>query len=162
MDQPPNTSAAILSYSPTFNNGVPSDTTAGMLSRVGTVIGQNPKAVFLLGGVNDYPLGLTRAQSRDNIVAICNACLAAGIPVYVEGILPVGPGYPNYGGAGVMNAEAAERNAMIQAALPVGATSIDWGGTLTSGDWTGDQIHLSASGYTKMAAALAAYVDLYR
>ncbi|MBK8161549.1 MAG: hypothetical protein IPK59_23330 [Rhodospirillaceae bacterium] len=162
MDQSPNASATILDYSPTFNNGVPSDTTAGMLSRVGTVIGQNPQAIFLLGGVNDYPLGLTRAQTRDNIVAICNACLAAGIAVYVEAILPVGPGYPNYGGAGVMNAEAAERNAMVQSALPVGATWIDWGGTLTSGDWTGDQIHLSASGYVKMNAALASYVDLYR
>lgn len=162
MDQSPNASATILSYSPTINAGVPSDTTAGMLSRVGSLIAQNPKAVFLLGGVNDYPLGLTRAQTRDNVVAICNACLTAGIPIYVEGILPVGPGYPNYGGAGVMNAEATERNAMIQAALPAGAHWIDWGSTLTSGDWTGDQIHLSASGYTKMASALAAYVDLYR
>lgn len=162
MDQPPNTSAAILSYSPTFNAGVGSSTTSGMLSRTASLIAQNPKAVFILGGVNDYPLGLTRAQTRDNLVAIASACLAAGVVPYVEGILPVGPGYALYGGAAAMNAEASARNAMTQAALPAGAHWIDWGSTLTSGDWTGDQIHLSASGYVKMNAALAAYVDLYR
>lgn len=162
MDQSPNASASILSYSPTFNHGVPSDTTAGMLSRVADAIATGADAMFILGGVNDYPLGLSREQTRDNLVAIANACLAADVVPYVQGILPVGPGYPNYGGAAVMNAEATERNAMIQAALPVGATWIDWGSTLTSGDWTGDQIHLSASGYVTMASALAAYVDLHR
>lgn len=162
MDQSPNSSGSILSYSPTLNYGTPSDTTSGMLSRVSSVINANPKAVFVLGGVNDYPLGLTRAQTRDNLVAIANAFLAADVVPYIEGILPVGPGYPNYGGASAMNAEASARNAMISAALPSGAQWIDWGGTLTSGDWTGDQIHLSSSGYSKMNTALAPYVDLHR
>lgn len=162
MDQPPNASASILGYSPTFNHGVPSDTTAGLLSRISTVLATGADAIFVLGGVNDYPLGLSREQTRDNLVAIANACLAADVVPYVQGILPVGPGYPNYGGAGVMNAEKDARNSMIAAALPAGAQWINWGGALTSGDWTGDQIHLSSSGYVKMNAALASYVDLYR
>lgn len=162
MDQAPNSSAEILNYWPTYNHGVGNSTTSGMLSRVGDMLAQNPRAVFVLGGVNDYPLGLSRAQTRDNIITIVNACTEAGVIPYVEGILPVGPGYASYGGAGVMNAEKDARNAMIQAALPVGVTWIDWGGTLSSGDWTGDQIHLTAAGYGKMNSALATYVDLHR
>lgn len=162
MDQSPNASGSILSYSPTFNYGQPSDTTAGMLSRVGSVVASNPEAVFILGGVNDYPLGLTQAQTRDNLADIAQAFLDEGIVPYVQGILPVGPGYPNYGGASVMNAEATARNTMIQGALPGGAVWVDWGSTLTTGDWTSDQIHLTSSGYSKMNTAMASYVDLYR
>lgn len=164
MDQAPYTSENLLSFAPTFNSGVGSSTTAGMLSRLPDLIALKPKAVFILGGVNDYPLGLSRQQTVDNIVAIVNACVAAGVIPYVEAILPVGPGYGLYGGAAVMNAEIAARNAMIHTALlPIkGGQWIDWSGQVTTGDWTGDNIHLSASGYSKMTAALAPYIKLYR
>lgn len=164
MDQSPASSEAIFGFVPTFNFGSPSATTAVMLSQVATLIAQKPKAVMILGGVNDYPLGLSRQQTVDNIVAIVEACMAAGVVPFVQGILPVASTYSLYGGAAVMNAEIAARNALIhEALLPLkGGQWIDWGATLAPGDWLGDAIHLSASGFTKMATALAPYVNLYR
>lgn len=164
MDQPPFNSTALLNFTPTFNAGAGSATTAAMLTALPNLITFKPKAIFILGGVNDYPLGLSREQTRDNIVAMVNACMAADVIPYVEGILPVAPNYTLYGGATVMNAEAAARNAMIRAALlPLkGGQWIDWGSTLTGGDWQGDGIHLTAAGYAKMYAALSPYLNLYR
>ena len=60
---------------------------------------------FVLYWRERYPVGLTRQQTVDNILGIVRKFCDSGITVYVEGILPVGPGYPNYGGASVMNAE---------------------------------------------------------
>lgn len=164
MDQSPHASADILSFSPTFNGGVGSSTTAGMLMRLPDLIALKPKAIFILGGVNDYPLGLPRQTTVDNIVEMVAMCLAAGVIPYVEAILHVAWNYPNYGGSAVMNAEISARNAMIRSALlPLkGGQWINWGGALSSGDWLGDGIHLTASGYVKMNAALAAYINLYR
>jgi len=164
MDQPPYTSQSILNFSPTFNSGAGSSTTAGMFARTSALIGQKPKAVMILGGVNDYPLGLSVQQTVDNILAIVTACRDAGVVPFVQAILPVGPGYSNYGGASVMNAEIAARNAAVHSALlPIKCGQwVDWSGQVTSGDWTSDNIHLSAQGYAKMAAALAPYINLYR
>jgi len=164
MDQAPNASATLLGFMPTFNFGAPSSTTTGMLSRLSSLIALKPKAVFILGGVNDYPLGVSRDDTVSNIVAMVNACLDAGIIPFVETILPVAPGYPLYGGGAAMNAEIAARNALIhQALLPIkGGQWVDWGGRLATGDWISDGIHLSAPGFAKMASAIAPYVDLYR
>lgn len=164
MDQAPLMSQSILGFSPTFNAGAGSSTTAGMFERTSALIGQKPKAIFILGGVNDYPLGLSVQQTVDNILAIVTACRDAGVVPFVQAILPVGPGYSNYGGASVMNAEIAARNAAVHSALlPIKCGQwVDWSGQVTSGDWTSDNIHLSAQGYAKMAAALAPYINLYR
>lgn len=165
MDQNGNSSAAIFDFSPTFNAGVGSDTTAGMLSRLPALIALKPKAIFILGGVNDIALGLTRDQTRDNIIAMVNACMAADVIPYVEAILPVAPGYPNYGGATVMNAEIAARNTVNHAALKSlkGGQWIDWGPSLIAADYvSGDFIHLLASGYVKRATALNPLINLYR
>lgn len=164
MDQPPYSSATILGFTPTFNAGVGSDTTTGMRSRLSALINLKPKAIFILGGVNDYPLGIPRQTTVDNIAAMVTTCMQADVIPYVEGILPVAPSYPLYGGASVMNAEITARNVMIRdALLPLkGGQWINWGSTLASGDWVGDGIHLSASGYAKMQTALAPYLNLYR
>lgn len=164
MDQAPNTSATILGFMPTFNFGAPSSTTAGMRDRLPSLLAIKPKAVFILGGVNDYPLGLSRQTTVENIVAIVDTCRDAGVIPFVEAILPVASTYSNYGGPAVMNAEIAARNALIhEALLPLkGGQWIAWGDQLAPGDWLSDGIHLSASGFGKMATALAPYVDLYR
>lgn len=164
MDQAPASSEGLLGFAPTFNFGSPSATTTVMLSQVPALLDLKPKAVMVLGGVNDYPLAVPRQTTVDNIVAIVDACMAAGVVPFVQGILPVASTYTLYGGAAVMNAEIAARNALIyEALLPLkGGQWLDWGATLAPGDWLGDSIHLSASGFAKMATALAPYVDLYR
>lgn len=164
MDQAPYASATLLSFTPTFNFGAPSSTTAGMRDRLASLLAMKPKAVFILGGVNDYPLNLSRQNTVENIVAIVGACREAGVISFVEAILPVASTYSNYGGPAVMNAEIAARNALIHDALrPLkGGQWINWGDQLAPGDWLPDGIHLSASGFGKMAAVMAPYVGLYR
>lgn len=164
MDQAPASSEGLLGFAPTFNFGSPSATTTVMLSQVPALLDLKPKAAMILGGVNDYPLSVPRQTTVDNIVAMVGACMTAGVIPLVQGILPVASTYALYGGAAVMNAEIAARNALIhEALLPLkGGQWIDWGGTLAPGDWLGDSIHLSAAGFAKMAAALGPYVDLYR
>lgn len=140
------------------NFGIGSDTTAGMLSRIADVLDSQPNAVFVMGGVNDITLGLTREQTRDNLVALVTQIQAAGIPAYVEAITPVTDNYGNPSHASAFNAEIDARNAMIGPAVTAaGATFINWRSSLSSVDFSSDGIHYTASGKAKRAAALSSY-----
>lgn len=152
----------LLSYTPVVNGGVRSETTSEILLRVPTLLANNkPRACFIEGGVNDISLNFTQAQTIANIKQIIALCLAAGATTYVQAILPLGAGYAGPGH--VNNTAINNLNTAIKAALITipGGNYMSFGSVLSGADWT-DGIHLSASGFTKWAAALAPYVNLYR
>lgn len=161
-DNSPNSWASIIGFTPVYNGGVPSDTTTGMLSRLPMLLSTyRPKAVFLLGGVNDLSLSIPQATTISNIQQIVAKATAAGATVYVQAILPVSAAYS--GSPNVTNATITARNTAIHNAILTtnGAQWISWGAALSSGDYA-DGIHLVTSGFTKWGAALAPYINLYR
>ena len=158
LDQGGRSSSTIFGFSPTFNYGVPSDTTTGMLSRVDALIALKPKQIYLLGGVNDY--SLPEATTVSNILAIIDKCNAADIPIIVQGILPVSA---SYSGPTNNTAITSRKNAIHAAILNYkGGQWLDWGATLNSSDYQSDGIHLNASGFIKWNAALSSYINLNR
>lgn len=158
LDQGGSSSFTIFGFSPTFNYGVPSDTTTGMLSRVDALIALKPKQIYLLGGVNDY--SLPEATTVSNILAIIDKCNAADIPIIVQGILPVSA---SYSGPTNNTAITSRKNAIHAAILNYkGGQWLDWGATLNSSDYQSDGIHLNASGFIKWNAALSSYINLNR
>lgn len=157
LDQGSNSSATIYNFTPTFNYGVPSDTTTGMLSRTDSLIALKPKMVFLLGGVNDYSLPETTTVA--NILAIIDKFNAADIPVIVEGILPVSL---SYSGPTNNTAINSRKNAVHSAILNYkGGLWLDYGSIFDASDYI-DGIHLNAAGLAKQANARAAYINLNR
>jgi acyl-CoA thioesterase-1 len=75
------------------NEGISGDTTAGGLSRVGTVTDLAPKIVILELGGNDGLRGLPLASTRANLDEIVQALRKSGAKIVLAGItLP-----PNYG-----------------------------------------------------------------
>jgi len=61
-----------------INQGVNSNNTAQMLARLPAILAANPKAIFLLGGVNDITTGLSRTDTVNNIQSMISLCQAAG------------------------------------------------------------------------------------
>lgn len=161
-DTAPNSWATTLGFTPIINGGVPSDTTTGMLSRLPTLLSTyKPRAVFLLGGVNDLSLGVPEVTTVSNIKQIISLSIAAGAVIYVQAILPVASCYsasPN-----VTNSTITTRNAAIHAGVlsVAGGQWINWGASLTNFDYA-DCIHLVTSGYTKWNNAITPYINLYR
>jgi len=111
-DNAPNSWASILNYSPIINAGVPSDTTTGMLSRLTTLLNTyKPKAIFVLGGVNDLSLGIAQATTVSNIQQIIALSVSKGAVVFIQAILPVSASYS--GSPNVTNTTINARNAAI-------------------------------------------------
>lgn len=165
MDQGSNTSADILSISPTYNAGLGSDVTCNMLTRLPGLIASKPKIIMFMGGVNDTALGVAQATTVGCIGTFIDDTIAAGIIPVVQGVLPVAASYPNYGGAGVMNPKIAALNAAIKTMLATkkGGLFLNWGSTLVPGDYLSDGIHLNrAGGYVKMSNAQSPILDLIR
>ncbi|PLX33687.1 MAG: arylesterase [Clostridiales bacterium] len=63
-----------------INKGVNGDTTGGMLSRFNEdVLKENPKAVILMGGANDFIVGEPASRVKANISSMAYQSLARGI-----------------------------------------------------------------------------------
>lgn len=144
-----------------INQGVNSNNTAQMLSRLPAILAADPKAIFLLGGVNDITTGLSRAQTVSNIQSMISLCQAAGKPIYVQAIFFV---TPNYANSASFNAEIDARNSLIQAAVSGAGAGVTWlnsRGALSNSDFQADGIHPNFTGDTKWAADIAPYTSLY-
>ena len=70
---------------PVKNLGHSGDTTAAMLARFEhDVLPFAPRVLLIMGGVNDYRVGIDAAKSVDNLIALREKCAAHGItPVFL-------------------------------------------------------------------------------
>jgi len=79
-----------------LNDGVSGDTSAGGLDRVDWILGDKPDIVLLELGANDALRGIDPASTEKNLAAIVEKIKAAGIPVWIIGIMAprnLGPDY---------------------------------------------------------------------
>lgn len=145
-----------------INQGVNSNNTAQMLARLPAILAANPKAIFLLGGVNDITTGLSRTDTVNNIQSMISLCQAAGKPIYVQAIFFVTSNYPSYVS---FNNEIDARNALIQAMVASAGGGVTWlnsRGVLNAGTmFQSDGIHPNLLGDQTWAADISAYTSLY-
>ncbi len=76
-----------------INGGVPGETSAGGLARIGWVLDANVDGVIVELGANDMLRGLDVGQMRQNLDGILTEIESKGLPVLLAG-LPAPPNYP--------------------------------------------------------------------
>ena len=69
-----------------LNGGVSGDTTAGGLARLDWALADQPDAVLVELGANDFLRGIDPALSRDNLTQIVEQVQARGLPVLLAGM----------------------------------------------------------------------------
>lgn len=138
------------------NRGIAGDITFGVLKRLDVIIQSKPSKLFLLIGINDIGKDIPPAVIADNIRKIVGRFNAESpkTQVYVQTILPVNPEIKNFPQHYDKNDHVKKANAYIQEVVRhENATVVDTF-TLFADDqgflnqqWTGDGLHLNASGY---------------
>jgi lysophospholipase L1-like esterase len=141
------------------NRGIGGDTTKGVLGRLDEVFNLQPRAVFVMIGVNDISLGIPKEATIQNFRAILDRLESNSVRAFVNYILPVAANYRKRR----MNEEISALNVAI-AGLVAGrsnATPIDLrplvrdpNGHLGE-EFSYDGLHLSPKGYEVWRDAIA-------
>ena len=73
-----------------LNRGIASDTTAGVLNRIGEIVSLQPSKLFLLIGANDISEGLTTQTIADNVRKIIAEVkeYTPKTAIYIQGLIP--------------------------------------------------------------------------
>jgi len=88
----------LLNDSTVINRGIAGDVTFGVLKRLDDVTRRQPSKLFLLIGINDIGKDIPDAVIADNIRKIILRVQAESpsTKIYVQSILPLNPGVPNF------------------------------------------------------------------
>jgi len=88
----------LLNDSSVINRGIAGDVTFGVLKRLDDVTRRQPSKLFLLIGINDIGKDIPDAVIADNIRKIIVRVQAESpsTKIYVQSILPLNPGVPNF------------------------------------------------------------------
>lgn len=140
------------------NRGISGEISADVLRRIDTAIHQ-PRAVFLLIGVNDINRLVPLQTIVDNIRAILLEIgrRAPGAPVFLQSVMPAAP--KNIRRIQMLNAQ------LVPLAAETGASYIDLWPALAADDdtlrmeFTGDRLHLNGAGYKAWTDVLRPYVE---
>lgn len=149
-----------------LNRGIGGDCVAGMMARLAPIVAGEPRAIFLMAGVNDLifstisPEALLRQYER-LLDAIRQA--SPRTKVFIQSLLPLDEAQ-NEQYFKDKNARIAAFNALLrEAAARRSLTYIDlWSRMARDGrmprEWTVDGIHLNAAGYAVWVEALSPYL----
>jgi lysophospholipase L1-like esterase len=132
-----------------INKGIAGQTTAQMLARLDEVIKLRPKAVFIMGGINDLALGNIYLETTfHNLRIMAERLRAAGIePVFQSTLYVSKPQYVQY------NLHVTTLNLWLKVyAKAKGITFIDLNSVLSKNErliaaYTVDGVHLNKTGY---------------
>ena len=147
------------------NRGIGGDTTAKLRDRLDDVVALQPRAIFLMIGVNDITLGIPGETTAGNLRAILDRLGGTDAHVFMSYVLPVTSSY----GKKRINKEIPLLNAVI-AKLAAGrpkVTLIDARPSLRGADgylreeFAYDGLHLTPKGYAVLRDAIAPYVAQY-
>ena len=147
------------------NRGIGGDTTAKLRDRLDDVVALQPRAIFLMIGVNDITLGIPGETTAGNLRAILDRLGGTDAHVFMSYVLPVTSSY----GKKRINKEIPPLNAVI-AKLAAGrpkVTLIDARPSLRGADgylreeFAYDGLHLTPKGYAVLRDAIAPYVAQY-
>jgi lysophospholipase L1-like esterase len=141
------------------NRGIGGDTTKGVLGRLDEVLKMQPRAVFVMIGVNDISLGMPKETTIHNLRAIFDRLESNSTRTFVSYVLPVAAGH----GKRRMNEEISALNVAISD-LVAGRSHVttidlrpllrDANGNLGE-EFSYDGLHLSPRGYEVWRDAVA-------
>jgi lysophospholipase L1-like esterase len=144
------------------NRGIGGDTTKGILGRLDEVLSLQPRAVFMMVGVNDVSLGIPRETTLHDFRAILDRLEKSSIRTFVSYVLPVAASYRKRR----MNEEIAALNVAL-AGVVAGRSQVtpidlrplvrDLNGYLGE-EFSYDGLHLSPRGYEVWRDAIATSV----
>jgi len=88
----------LLNDSTVINRGIAGDVTFGVLKRLDDVTRRQPSKLFLLIGINDIGKDIPDAVIADNIrkIILRVQVESPSTKIYVQSILPLNPGVPNF------------------------------------------------------------------
>jgi len=125
---------------PVINLGVPGDTTADGLARIGELDAYKPKVVLLLLGGNDYLKRIPQEQTFANLAAIIKDIQSRGAIVLLLGVR--GGLFGDYFSSGFEDLRSAYHTAYVPDVLD---------GLLGDKQYMSDQIHPNDAGYAAIA-----------
>jgi hypothetical protein len=152
---------AVCGPGPVLDRGIGADTTVGLAFRLDEILRHRPTKLFLLIGISDLRIGRSPdavAGSYERIVRRVRE-EGPGTELVVQGLLPINPRL--FGGE-IDPRRIDEVNDRLRAlAARHGARFLDVGSSLREGGvlaarYTRDGVHLTAPGYERWHAALAA------
>ena len=145
----------LLGDSTVINRGISGDITFGVLKRLDDIIKRQPSKLFIMIGINDIGKDIPDAVIADNyrkIIMAVQQC-SPSTKVYVQSILPVNPGVPNFPqhydkqehilSTNILIRQVAENLHCVYVNLH--DLYIDGSGRLDS-KYTGDGLHLNPAG----------------
>ena len=149
-----------------MNRGIGGDCISGMINRLPSILQGKPKAVFIMGGINDllfskisYEKLLKQYERLLDIIA----SESPHTKIYIQSLLPVNESY-NEKMFGGQNERIIRYNALLrEMAGRRGLTFIDiWSDMQQNGELpaerTVDGIHLSGAGYIVWIKAIRRYI----
>ncbi|BFL12015.1 hypothetical protein K160097B7_12310 [[Clostridium] hylemonae] len=141
------------------NSGIGSNTTKQMRDRIDDVLSVKPNKVFILGGINDFGRGISKAETLSNLESIVEQ-IQFSLPntqIYVQSILPTG--------GAVDNNEIKALNQLIKnMCIQKGVVYIELfdsfcnNGSIDSSLYYMDGVHLQDKGYQKWINILKGYL----
>jgi lysophospholipase L1-like esterase len=141
------------------NRGIGGDTTQGVLGRLDGVLKMEPRALFVMIGVNDISLGIPKETTIHNFRAILDRLEGNGTRTFISYVLPVAASYRKKR----MNEDISALNIGI-AGLVAGRSQVtaidlrplvrDRNGYLGE-EFSYDGLHLSPKGYEVWRDAIA-------
>ncbi|MDB5945481.1 MAG: hypothetical protein JWQ33_507 [Ramlibacter sp.] len=150
------------------NRGIDSDTTDGVLARIGDVVAARPRQAFVMIGINDFA-----DPRRDvdavfaNYRAIVSRLGRGGVKVVVQSTLPCNEAKAAWKSCASINGKIRQLNARLATLASAGVTFVDlWpllaaDGNLKSG-LTYDGVHLNGEGYRLWKRGIAASMPARR
>ncbi|MEB3329257.1 MAG: GDSL-type esterase/lipase family protein [Candidatus Sericytochromatia bacterium] len=141
-----------------LNRGIAGDTVAGVAERLGPALAGPPRAIALLVGINDLLAGRPPEAVAEDLRELVTTIRAAapGSRLLVQSLLPV---RPEIVGAHHLPRIDRVNRALAPAARAAGASWLDLRPALAEPDsLSSDGLHLSAAGYRRWAAVLAAHL----
>ncbi len=149
-----------------LNRGIGGDCVSGMIARLGAIVEGQPKAIFIMAGVNDLIFSTISPEALLAQYARMVAQIRLRTPrtkIYIESLLPLDEEQNTQYFTG-KNLRIAAFNRLLQGfAREQKLTYIDiWGQIQQDGklpkEYTIDGIHLNAEGYREWVAALQPYL----
>ncbi len=150
------------------NRGISGDVTQGVLDRLEEVVESKPSKVFLMIGINDLAGGESPMEIVDNIQKIVRTIQAATpeTQVFLEGILPVNPDYPQFPDHNNKTQAVLSINRVLQRmAQEFDLIYVDLHAKFVvdenklNPEYTNDGLHLTGAGYRVWKQAVEPYLQ---
>lgn len=146
-----------------LNRGIGSDTSEGVLNRLEEIESHDPRAIFLMIGINDLGYGIpedTTVKNVEDIIRRLNETLPE-CTVYLESVLPAA-------GVKLEGVEELNREYKVTADTYDNCTYVDLyplfineNDTVREEYISGDGVHLNGAGYQAIIKALDSIVTMY-